>query len=127
MTLKCTKSPRKRKLVIDQNSKNSENEIRTQIQTEFQILQSLIPDIANRTDISEVGFHSSVENSDFMLKSINKFFLQLEIIDACVDYIENLQNQLSHHWSSKLARKSFLTSASEIVKSENVRHNVRLR
>ena len=56
MTLKCTKSPRKRKLVIDQNSKNSENEIRTQIQTEFQILQSLIPDIANRTDISEVGF-----------------------------------------------------------------------
>ena len=56
MTLKCTKSPRKRKLVIDQNSMNSENEIRTQIQTEFQILQSLIPDIANRTDISEVGF-----------------------------------------------------------------------
>ena len=33
---------------------NSENEIRNQIQAEFQMLQSLIPDIANEADISEV-------------------------------------------------------------------------
>ena len=36
------------------NNNNSENEIRNQIQAEFQMLQSLIPDIANEADISEV-------------------------------------------------------------------------
>ena len=55
MTLKI-KNSRKRKQSdpAKQDPYNSENEIRTQIQTEFQILQSIIPDIANRTDISEV-------------------------------------------------------------------------
>ena len=59
-------------------------------------------------------------------------FFQLEIIDACVDYIERLQNQLSLHWSFPkiAARKSFLSNStstrSEIVKNET-RHNIRLR
>merc|ERR1712045_305264 len=88
------------------NNNNSENQIRNQIQAEFQMLQSLIPDIANEADISE-----------------------LEIIDACVDYIERLQNQLSLHWSFPkiAARKSFLSNStstrSEIVKNET-RHNI---
>jgi hypothetical protein len=43
-----------------------------QLESEFQILKSLIPDIANRQQINE-----------------------LEIIDACVDYIETLQTQLN--------------------------------
>merc|ERR1739844_729170 len=52
----------------------------TQIESEFQILKSLIPNIANKQQINE-----------------------LEIIDACVSYIEALQSQLelvkpiSHH------------------------------
>ena len=36
------------------SNNNSENEIRNQVQAEFQMLQSLIPDIANEADISEV-------------------------------------------------------------------------
>merc|ERR1719433_1515747 len=43
-----------------------------QIESEFQILKSLIPDIANRQQINE-----------------------LEIIDACVNYIATLQTQLN--------------------------------
>merc|ERR1712226_1226416 len=44
----------------------------TQIESEFQILKSLIPNIANKQQINE-----------------------LEIIDACVNYIEALQDQLN--------------------------------
>ena len=64
MTLKI-KNLRKRKQSdpAKQDTYNSENEIRTQIQTEFQILQSIIPDIANRTDISEVCIFKYFLNS----------------------------------------------------------------
>merc|ERR1712194_896311 len=63
-----------------------------QIQTEFQILQSLIPGLANQADISE-----------------------LEILDRCVEYIESLQDQLDLHCQkndgSKMPRKSLLVTA----------------
>lgn len=72
---------------------------------------------------------------------------QLEIIDACVEYIEALQNQLNLSWSctttnddgSKKARGASLLchflprnskpeNASVVVKKEeNLRHNVRMR
>ena len=43
---------------------NGSSRQQLQIQTEFQILQSLIPGLANQADISEVGvtFHSSFSN-----------------------------------------------------------------
>ena len=43
---------------------NSSSRQQLQIQTEFQILQSLIPGLANQADISEVGvtFDSSYSN-----------------------------------------------------------------
>ena len=68
----------------------------------------------------------------FLIILFYLLLFQLEIIDACVDYIERLQNQLSLHWSFPkiAARKSFLSNStstrSEIVKNET-RHNIRLR
>ena len=66
-------SDQNKQLILSQ----SENES-VVISAEFQILQSLIPDIANKSDITE-----------------------LEIIDACVDYIESLQDQLDLHWQKR--------------------------
>merc|ERR1712043_7447 len=58
-----------------QSGKYSSNTESTHlVETEFKILQSLIPGISDQNEVSE-----------------------LEIIDACVQYIETLQNQLEDH------------------------------
>lgn len=57
---------------IDSNNNNNRcTDERLQIETEFKILQSLIPGVSKQDHVSE-----------------------LEIIDACVAYIERLQHQL---------------------------------
>eukprot|EP00093_Oithona_nana_P014396 14396.XXX_293519_293186_1 [CDS] Oithona nana genome sequencing. len=63
--------PGNKKAKIEVTLASSESGQLSQIESEFQILKSLIPDIANRQQINE-----------------------LEIIDACVTYIEALQTQL---------------------------------
>jgi len=66
-----------------------------EIETEFRILKSLIPNIANKQQINE-----------------------LEIIDACVNYIEALQDQLnirsssSTHSSSSRPQQSVMSAMS---------------
>ena len=52
---------------------NSSSRQQLQIQTEFQILQSLIPGLANQADISEVGvtFDSSYSNHIVILRNQN--------------------------------------------------------
>merc|ERR1712018_891957 len=64
--------PENKKAKIEVTLASSESGQLSQIESEFQILKSLIPDIANRQQINE-----------------------LEIIDACVTYIEALQTQLN--------------------------------
>ena len=124
MTLQ--RASRKRKSTED----SGENDLGcAKILTEFQILQSLIPQIAGRIDITEVSF------SDFISAIYDAFFwFQLEIIDACVDYIESLQNQLSQSGTvCKWPRKESLlttstTKLSTLVKRDTTRrHNVRMR
>merc|ERR1712018_1061881 len=68
--------PGNKKAKIEVTLASSESGQLSQIESEFQILKSLIPEIANRQQINE-----------------------LEIIDACVSYIEALQTQLNvvHH------------------------------
>jgi len=91
---------------------NSSSRQQLQIQTEFQILQSLIPGLANQADISE-----------------------LEILDRCVEYIESLQDQLDLHCQkndgSKMPRKSLLVTARSnyfVKRDGNLRHNnIRMR
>ena len=76
------------------------------VETEFRILQSLIPGISEKNEISEVRedifkitksiFH--INNFDESIICLVFFLsLQLEIIDACVQYIETLQGQLEDH------------------------------
>merc|ERR1712018_403005 len=64
--------PGNKKAKIEVTLASSESGQLSQIESEFQILKSLIPDIANRQQINE-----------------------LQIIDACVTYIEALQTQLN--------------------------------
>eukprot|EP00093_Oithona_nana_P014395 14395.XXX_283393_283799_1 [CDS] Oithona nana genome sequencing. len=115
MTLQRGSRKRKSKSTSEENDLGC-----AKILTEFQILQSLIPQIAGRMDITE-----------------------LEIIDACVDYIESLQNQLSQSGTSackwprlqqQSIQRSLLTPSttklSALVKCETGtlrRHNVRMR
>ena len=61
-------------------------------------------------------------------------FFQLEILDACVEYIESLQDQLDLHCQksdgSKIPRKSLLVTARSnffVKRDENLRHNIRMR
>merc|ERR1712062_221440 len=93
------------------SSSTTSNRQQMNIQTEFQILQSLIPGIANQDDISE-----------------------LEILDACVEYIESLQDQLDLHCQkkdgSKIPRMSLLVTARSnffVKRDGNLRHNIRMR
>jgi len=65
-----TKFTEKTKIAVTKHSRRRKK--RLEIETEFKILQSLIPKIANKQTINE-----------------------LEIIDACVNYIEALQEQLN--------------------------------
>ena len=101
--------------------KNCENS--GQIQAEFQTLQSLIPGIADRVEITEVSF---AKNQSFFQFLKTNFGFQLEIIDACVDYIESLQTQLDHHWKSGKQVKS-LHQSNFVKCGGNLRHNVRMR
>jgi len=65
-----TKVTNKTRNVVPKHSKRRKKKL--EIETEFKILQSLIPKIADKQSINE-----------------------LEIIDACVNYIEALQEQLN--------------------------------
>merc|ERR1712062_374017 len=118
MTLqKNSSDARTRKRKFQEQSENhssstaTSNRQQMNIQTEFQILQSLIPGIANQDDISE-----------------------LEILDACVEYIESLQDQLDLHCQkkdgSKIPRMSLLVTARSnffVKRDGNLRHNIRMR
>ena len=82
--------PDNKKAKIEVTLASSESGQLSQIESEFQILKSLIPDIANRQQINEVSLHKC------NWWASNWFcVLQLEIIDACVTYIEALQTQLN--------------------------------
>ena len=59
-----TTTTRKRKFQepSENQTTNNNRQQMQQIQTEFQILQSLIPGIANQDEISEVGFYKNLKS-----------------------------------------------------------------